>query len=48
MSEGNLLGHIIDRSGIKFDVEQVQMITKIPHLANKKVMWSSLGKTKFL
>lgn len=34
--EGNLLGHIIAKRGIKVDPDQVQTITWIPHPVNKK------------
>jgi len=38
VSEGNLLGHIFAKSGIKVDLDRVQNITQIPHPANKKSM----------
>ena len=38
VSEGNLLGHIIAKSGIKVDPDKVQKITQIPHHVNKKAM----------
>jgi len=46
--EGNLLGHIIAKSGIKVDLDRVKTITYIPHLVNKKSMQSVFGKIKFL
>lgn len=48
VSEGNLLGHIIEKSGIKVDQETVRAIMQIPFLVNKKVMQSFLGKISFL
>lgn len=48
VSEGNLLGHTIARSGIKVDPKWVRMITQIPHPNNKKVMQSFLGKINIL
>lgn len=38
VSKGNLLGHIISKSGIKVDPDRVQSITQIPHPMNKKSM----------
>jgi len=38
MSKGSLLGHIISKSEIKFDLNQFRTITKIPHPANKRAM----------
>lgn len=48
MSAENLLGHIIEKSGIKLELERVRAITQIPFLVNKKSMQSFLGKTNFL
>lgn len=48
VSEGNLLGHIVAKSGIKVDPDWVQVITRIPHLVNKKAMEYFLGKINFL
>eukprot|EP00253_Pinus_taeda_P021619 PITA_21619 len=48
VSEGNLLRHIIARSGIKVDPDRVWTIIEIPHPSNKKSMESFLGKMKFL
>lgn len=48
VSEGNLLGHIITKSGIKVDPKRVICITHIPFLVNKKSKQSFLGKTNFL
>lgn len=38
VSEGNLLGHIIAKSGIKVDPERVKAIMQIPFPVNKKAM----------
>jgi len=46
--EGNLLGHIIAKSGIKLDHKRVKAITQIPFQVNKKAMLSFLGKIIFL
>lgn len=48
VSERNLLGHIVAKSGIKVDLDRVQTITQIPYPVNKKAMWSFLGKINFL
>jgi len=48
MSEGNLLGHIIAKSGFKMDPKRVKAITQIPFPVNKKSMQSFLGKINFL
>lgn len=48
MSEGNLLGHIISKSGIKVDPNRVRTITQIPFPVNKKAMQSFLGKINFV
>lgn len=48
VSEGNLLGHIIPKSGIKLDPDRVRTIMQIPHPLNNKVMQSFLGKINFL
>eukprot|EP00253_Pinus_taeda_P004886 PITA_04886 len=48
VSEGNLLGHIIAKSGIKVDPERVKAITQIPFPLNKKAMQFFLGKIMFL
>ena len=36
VSEGNILGHIIAKIGIKVDPNKVKTITQIPHPVNKK------------
>jgi len=38
VSEGNLLGHIIAKSGMKVDPDRVRKITEIPFPMNKKAM----------
>eukprot|EP00253_Pinus_taeda_P003000 PITA_03000 len=48
ISEGNPLGHIISKSGIKVDPNTVKSITHIPFPVNKKAMESFLGKINFL
>lgn len=48
MLEGNLLGHIVSKSGIKVYLNRVQAITQIPYLVIKKAMQSFLGKINFL
>ena len=48
MLEGKLHRHIVAKSGIKVDPDQVQDITYIPHLVTKKSMQSFLGKINFL
>lgn len=48
MLEGNILGHIIAKRGIKVDLESAKSITHIPFPVNKKSMWSFLGKINFL
>ena len=45
MYEGSLIRHIIAKSGIKVDPDQVQAITQIPYPVDKK---SFLGKINFL
>jgi len=46
--EGNLLSHIIAKSGTKVDPERVKAIMQIPFPMNKKAMQSFLGKINFL
>lgn len=48
VSEGNLIGKIITKSGITVDPNIVKAITQIPHPNDKKVMQSSLVKINFL
>ena len=48
MFEGNILGHIIAKSGIKVESDGVRTITQIPFTVNKKDMQSFLGKINFL
>lgn len=48
VSEGNLLGHFIAKSGIKVDLDKVREIMQIPFLVNKKYMQSFFGKINFL
>eukprot|EP00253_Pinus_taeda_P021697 PITA_21697 len=46
--KGNLLGHIIAKSGIKVNPDKVRTTTQIPDLVNKKSMQSFLGQVNFL
>lgn len=46
--EGNLLGHIITKSGITVDTEQMKAITQVLLPNSKKAMQSFLGKINFL
>lgn len=48
MYEGNLLRHIISKSGIMVDLDQFWTITQIPHPVNKKAIQAFLGKINFL
>ena len=48
VSEGNLLRHIVAKSEIKVDLDQVQTIIKIPYPTNKKAILSFLEKINFL
>lgn len=48
MFKGNILGHIIAKSGIKVDSGMVTTITQIPFPVNMKSMQSFLGKINFL
>jgi hypothetical protein len=48
MEEGNLLGHIISREGIKIDPIRVEGILKIGTPRSKKEVKSFLGKVNFL
>eukprot|EP00253_Pinus_taeda_P004273 PITA_04273 len=46
--DGNLLGHIISKDGIKIDPERIESIQKIPLLHNLKSLQSFLGKANFI
>jgi len=48
MEEGNLLGHIISKKGIKIDLNRVAAIQQIGLPKNKKEIQSFLGKVNFL
>jgi hypothetical protein len=48
MQEGNLLGHIISKEGIKIDPSRVEGILKINTPRSKKEVQSFLGKVNFL
>ena len=48
MLEGNLLGHIISKDGIKIDPSRVQDIQNIGFSRSKKEVQSFLGKVNFL
>ncbi len=47
-SEETLLGHIIAKRKIKFDIEREKSITQISFPMNKKDMQYFLGKINFL
>jgi hypothetical protein len=47
MEEGNLLGHIISKEGIKVDPNRVEGILKIGIPRSKKEVQSFLGKVNF-
>jgi hypothetical protein len=48
MEEGNILGHIVSREGIKIDPKRVKDIQQIDILRNKKSIQSFIGKIIFL
>ena len=48
MEEGNILGHIVSKEGVKIDTERVEVIKQIAHPRNKKEVQSFLGKIGFL
>jgi hypothetical protein len=48
MEEGNLLGHIISKEGIKLDPNRVEGILKIGTLISKKEVQYFLGKVNFM
>ena len=48
MEEGNVLGHIISKRGIKIDLDREATIQKIGLPRNKKEIQSFLGKENFL
>jgi hypothetical protein len=48
MKEGKLLGHIVSKDGIKFDLKRVEAIDKINLPRNKKEIQQFLGRNNFL
>jgi hypothetical protein len=48
MKEGNLLGHIVSKEGVKIDPERVEAIKQISFPRNKKEIQSFLGRINFL
>jgi hypothetical protein len=48
VTEGNILGHIISKDGVKLDPERVEAISKVPLPASKKSLQSFLGQTNFV
>jgi hypothetical protein len=48
MLEGNLIGHIISKDGIKIDPSRVEAIQNIGFPRSKKEVQSFLGKVNFL
>ena len=48
VEEGNILGHIISKEGIKIDPSRVEGILKTGTLRSKKEVQSFLGKVNFL
>ncbi|KAH9320394.1 hypothetical protein KI387_044494, partial [Taxus chinensis] len=48
VTEGNLMGHIVSKEGIKIDPERVQEIQQIPLPTSKKGVHSFFGKINFL
>nr|GEU87387.1 reverse transcriptase domain-containing protein [Tanacetum cinerariifolium] len=47
VKEGIVLGHKISRNGIEVDKAKVDVITKLPHPATVKGVWSFLGHAGF-
>jgi hypothetical protein len=48
VDEGNLLGHIIAKDGVKMDPERVQAIQGVPLPQTKKSLLSFLGQITLL
>jgi hypothetical protein len=48
MEEGNILGHIVSKEGVKIDPERVKEIKQIAQPRNKKEVQYFLGKIGFL
>jgi hypothetical protein len=48
MEEGNILGHIVSKEGVKIDPERVEEIKQIARPRNKKEVQSFLGKINIL
>jgi hypothetical protein len=47
VDEGKLLGHIIEKDGVKMDPERVEDIKKVPLPPTKKSVQSFLGQINF-
>ena len=43
MKEGNLLGHIISKHGIRIDIDRVKAILKVEIPRNKREIHSFIG-----
>ena len=48
LKEGNLIGHIISKYGIKIDPERVNAILKVEEPRSKKEVQSFIGQVNFL
>jgi len=48
MEEGNILGHIVSKEGVKIDPERLEVIKKFAQPRNKKDVQHLLGKIGFL
>jgi hypothetical protein len=48
VDEGNMLGHIIAKDGLKMDPERVEAIQKVPLPPTKKSLQSFLGQINFV
>ena len=46
--EGNLLGHVVTKQGVKIDLERVKAIKEIPLPENLKALRSFFGKINFI
>jgi hypothetical protein len=46
--EGNILGHIVSKDGVKVDPERIKGIKEIPLPQNKKALQSFFGKINFI
>jgi hypothetical protein len=48
MEQGNILGHIVSKEGVKIDLKRVEVIKQIAQPRNKKEVQYFLGKIVFL